>query len=73
MSWKHNGARIIYPGRAWTDDDGYQHPANWLKIWDEASRTEKGLSWEDDPAINHLIIDFITAMRLMQTVPKLTN
>ena len=51
MSWKHNGARIIHPGRAWTDDDGYQHPANWLKIWDEASSTEKGLSWEDDPAI----------------------
>lgn len=46
MAYKYNG-RIIRAGRAWTDNDGIQHPANWM-LWDDATKTAKGLVWEDD-------------------------
>ena len=48
MAYKYNG-RIIRAGRAWTDNDGIQHPANWM-VWDDATKAAKGLVWEDDPA-----------------------
>ena len=41
--WTYNGRRIR-EGRAWTDDNGTQHPANW-SIWSEAEKTSKGLVW----------------------------
>ena len=41
--WTYNGKRIR-EGRAWTDDNGTQHPANW-SIWSEAEKTSKGLVW----------------------------
>lgn len=47
--WKYNN-RIIRQGRAWTDDDGYQHPKNWASVWDMPTKISRGLVWEDDPA-----------------------
>ena len=48
MAYKYSG-RIIRAGKAWTDNDGIQHPANWM-VWDDATKTAKGLVWEDDPS-----------------------
>ena len=48
MAYKYSG-RIIRAGKAWTDNDGIQHPSNWM-VWDDATKTAKGLVWEDDPA-----------------------
>lgn len=48
MAYKYSG-RIIRAGKAWTDNDQIQHPSNWM-LWDDATKTAKGLVWEDDPA-----------------------
>jgi hypothetical protein len=48
MAYKYSG-RIIRAGKAWADNDGIQHPRNWM-LWDAATKTAKGLVWEDDPA-----------------------
>jgi len=47
MPWKYND-RVIRAGRAWSDDNGIQHPSNWM-IWDNAEKVSRGLVWEDDP------------------------
>ena len=47
MAYKYSG-RIIRAGKAWTDNDGIQHPSNWM-LWDDATKAAKGLVWEDDP------------------------
>ena len=47
MAYKYSG-RIVRAGKAWTDNDGIQHPANWM-VWDDAAKASKGLVWEDDP------------------------
>ena len=46
MAWKYNNL-IIRAGKAWTDNDGIQHPSNWM-VWDAAYKAAKGLVWEDD-------------------------
>tara|TARA_R100000951_G_C2627267_1_gene176427 strand:- start:556 stop:1122 length:567 start_codon:yes stop_codon:yes gene_type:complete len=46
--WKYNN-RIIRQGRAWTDDEGYQHPKNWA-MWDTPTKASRGLTWEDEAA-----------------------
>jgi hypothetical protein len=43
--WNYNG-KVIREGRAWTDDDGTQHPANW-NIWSADEKISKGLVWVD--------------------------
>src|SRR5210317_46487 len=48
MAYKYNG-RIIRAGRAWSNDEGIQHPGNWM-LWSDAEKTAAGLVWEDDPA-----------------------
>jgi len=48
MAYKYNG-KIIRAGRAWSNDQGIQHPRNWM-IWSDAEKTAAGLVWEDDPA-----------------------
>ena len=48
MAWKY-GHKTIRLGRAWTDNDGIQHPANWGS-WSDAEKTAAGLVWEADPA-----------------------
>ena len=48
MAYKYNG-KIIRAGRAWSDDNGTQHPRNWM-VWSDAEKTAAGLVWEDDPA-----------------------
>lgn len=46
MAYKYSG-RIIRAGKAWKDNDGIQHPANWA-LWDAAYKASIGLVWEDD-------------------------
>jgi hypothetical protein len=41
--------KVIRAGRGWVDSDGVKHPSNWMN-WDNATKTEKGLVWVDDPA-----------------------
>lgn len=41
--WTYNG-KGIREGRAWTDDNGVQHPANW-NVWSEDEKTAHGLVW----------------------------
>ena len=48
MAYKYSG-RIIRGGKAWVDNDGIQHPSNWM-LWYDATKAAKGLVWEDDPA-----------------------
>ena len=48
MAYTYNG-KIIRAGRAWSNDQGIQHPRNWM-IWSDAEKTAAGLVWEDDPA-----------------------
>jgi len=48
MPWKYSG-RIIRVGKAWVDNDGIQHPANW-SVWDDDTKKAKGLTWEDEVA-----------------------
>ena len=47
MAWKY-GHKTIRLGRAWTDNDGIQHPANWGS-WSDEQKTAAGLVWEADP------------------------
>ena len=47
MAWKHNNI-TIKAGKAWSDKDGVQHPANWM-IWTDPEKKDKGLTWEDEP------------------------
>tara|TARA_R110002020_G_scaffold292135_3_gene507528 strand:- start:2162 stop:2734 length:573 start_codon:yes stop_codon:yes gene_type:complete len=48
MVWKYKSKEIA-GGRTWKDDDGIQHPPNWM-IWSDATKKNKGLTWTDDPA-----------------------
>jgi len=48
MAWKY-GHKTIRLGKAWTDNDGIQHPANWGS-WSDEQKTAAGLAWEADPA-----------------------
>jgi hypothetical protein len=48
VPWKYNN-KIIREGRAWTDNDGIQHPSNW-NIWSDADKTAAGMVWENPPA-----------------------
>lgn len=48
MPWKYK-TKIIRAGRAWADDDGIQHPANWM-IWSDEQKTAAGLTSEAEPA-----------------------
>jgi hypothetical protein len=47
--YKYNG-KVIRPNRAWSADDGLQHPANWMKMSD-SRKTEIGLVYEADPVV----------------------
>lgn len=47
MAYKYSG-RIVRAGKAWTDNDQIQHPANWM-VWSAEEKAAKGLVWEDDP------------------------
>ncbi len=46
--WKYK-TKIIADGRAWVDDEGYQHPKNWASVWDTSTKKSRGLVWEDEP------------------------
>ena len=48
MAYKY-GHKTIRTGKAWTDNDGIQHPANWGS-WSDEQKTAAGLVWEADPA-----------------------
>ena len=40
--FKANG-QTIRPGKAWTDEDGTQHPANW-NVWSAEEKAERGIT-----------------------------
>jgi hypothetical protein len=46
MAYKYSG-RIIRAGKAWTDNDQIQHPANWM-VWSDEEKAAKGLVYEAD-------------------------
>jgi hypothetical protein len=48
MAYKYKD-RYIKVGKAWQDDDGFKHPAQWMR-WTDAEKKAKGLVWENDPA-----------------------
>ena len=48
--YTHNG-RTIQANKAWTSDDGYQHPSTWTKCWGEADLKRWSVTWTDDPVI----------------------
>jgi hypothetical protein len=48
MAYKYSG-RIIRAGKAWTDNDGIQHPSNWM-VWSAETKAARGVIWENDPA-----------------------
>ena len=48
--YTHNG-RTIQAIKAWTSDDGYQHPSTWTKCWGEADLKRWSVTWTDDPVI----------------------
>ena len=48
MAYKYAG-RIIRAGKAWTDNNGMQHPSNWM-AWSNETKLAKGLVWDNDPA-----------------------
>ena len=41
--WTYNGKKIK-EGKAWTDNNGIQHPANW-HVWTEQEKQAVGLVW----------------------------
>ena len=47
MAWKY-GHKTIKLGKAWVDNNGIQHPANW-GVWSNEEKAAKGLVWEADP------------------------
>jgi len=44
--WTYLG-RVIKQGRAWTDAEGTQHPAQWNR-WTDEEKASKGLVWNQD-------------------------
>jgi hypothetical protein len=44
MAYKY-GHKTIRLGRAWTDNDGIQHPANWGS-WSDEQKAAAGLIWD---------------------------
>ena len=43
--WTYLG-RVIKQGRAWTDAEGTQHPAQWYR-WSDDEKAAKGLVWDE--------------------------
>ena len=60
--WKYN-SRTIRTGKAWTDDNGVQHPANW-HVWSATEKAAAGLTEvvEETPRIVVFIIGHKTLM-----------
>ena len=46
--YTHNG-RTIQANKAWTSDDGYQHPANWTKCWGKEDLERWSVVYSVDP------------------------
>ena len=46
--YTHNG-RTIQVNRAWTSDDGYQHPKNWATSWKEQDLKKWSVVYSEDP------------------------
>ena len=44
MAWKLNN-KTIRAGRAFTDNNGVQHPKTWMR-WSDAEKTAAGLVWD---------------------------
>ena len=46
--YTHNG-RLIQANKAWTSDDGFQHPRTWTKCWGEADLERWSVIYSADP------------------------
>ena len=46
--YTHNG-RKIQANRAWTSDDGYQHPSTWTKCWEAEDLERWSVVYSADP------------------------
>jgi len=46
--YTHNG-RTIQANKAWTSDDGYQHPKNWAAVWKEEDLKRWSVVYSVDP------------------------
>ena len=47
--WRYEDGSIIQVGKAWTDAEGWQHPANWATAWSDEEKTKWKVTWTDDP------------------------
>ena len=57
MIYKYKTKRI-YPGQAWTDDEGLQHPKNW-NIWSSKEKADRGITEiTEDPAPDGRLYDW---------------
>jgi len=43
--WRYEDGTIIEVGKAWTDAEGYQHPANWCEAWSDEDKKKWGLTF----------------------------
>jgi len=48
MPWKYSG-KILRPGKAWTDNNGNQHPGVWMR-YSSSQKSTFGIVWEDAAA-----------------------
>ena len=57
MIYKYKTTRI-YAGKAWTDDEGVQHPKNW-NIWSAEEKAERGvIEIKEDPVPDGRLYDW---------------
>ena len=68
--WTYNGKQIK-AGKAWTDNNGIQHPANW-HVWTEQEKQAVGLVWItlDTPPDSRLYIWSQNADGTITSTPK---
>lgn len=46
MPYIYSGKQLRV-GKAWKDNDGVMHPANWATAWSDADKAAKGVVWQD--------------------------
>jgi hypothetical protein len=63
--YTHNG-RTIQANKAWTSDDGFQHPSNWAKCWGEADLERWSVTFSADAEV----VNFDNRFYWSADVPK---
>ena len=52
MAYYYNGVRLN-PNRSFKDDEGNTYAKNWFTTTTEEQRTAVGVTWVDDPVVQH--------------------